>query len=109
MLTASGHAAASLKVPAIYMPASEECVRQEIDLFWAKYKVELSDNKPESFILSPLSLAAHWRAVPSRVYLDEMLDWDVAIEVAPRRPSGKLSVTLEYRGRGTPTAFEDGD
>ncbi len=109
MLTASGHAAASLKVPAIYVPASEESYRQQIDSFWAEYKVELSENKPETLILSPLALTAPVQAPPSRVYLDEMLNWDVAIEVAPRRPSGTLSVTLEYGGRGTPTAFEDWD
>jgi hypothetical protein len=107
MLTASGHAAASVQVPAIYLPASELNGRQLLGAFWAKYSVELSDNKPENLIRSPL--AAYWLVAPSHVYLNEMLDWDAAIEVAPRRPSGTLSVTLEYGGRGTPTAFEDWD
>jgi len=33
----------------------------------------------------------------------ELLDWDVAIEAAPSRPSGTLMVTLECGGRGTPS------
>lgn len=44
---------------------------------------------------------------PSLVYSDEILNWDATIEVAPRRPSGMLSVTLEYGGRGTPTPIEN--
>lgn len=103
MLTASGHPAASVQVPAIYLPASELNGGQPL----SAYSVELSDNKPESLIRSPL--AAYCLVAPSHVYLDEMLNWDAAIEVAPRRPSGTLSVTLEYGGRGTPTAFEDWD
>ncbi len=47
------------------------------------------------------------RIGPSRSYIDEMLDWDVAIEVAPRRPSGTIAVTLNYIGRGKPPSFED--
>jgi hypothetical protein len=41
-------------------------------------------------------------ALPSRGYEDEVLNWDVAIQVAPKRPSGTLAVTLKYAGRGLP-------
>ena len=42
-----------------------------------------------------------------RSYEDEVLNWDVAIEVAPERPSGTILVTLEYAGRGAPLPMED--
>jgi hypothetical protein len=71
---------------------------------------ELSDNRPESFIRSPSTIAAqavHWLATPSKAYVDELLDWDAFIKVAPVRPSGTLMVTLEYGGRGKPTPLRD--
>lgn len=50
----------------------------------------------------------HYGALlPSMAYQDEVLNWDVAIEVPPKRPSGTLTVTLKYAGRGTPTPVED--
>jgi hypothetical protein len=45
--------------------------------------------------------------LPSLFFKDEVLDWDVVIEVSPPRPSGTLAVTLEYAGRGTPTSVEN--
>jgi hypothetical protein len=51
--------------------------------------------------------AERTRISPSQSYRDEMLDWDVSIEVAPKRPSGTIAVTLNYSGRGKPTAFND--
>ena len=57
-----------------------------------------------AFVLSAcglgLSFNAHQRSsVPLSVHADEIINWDVGIDVAPRRPSGKLNVTLRYRGR----------
>ncbi len=50
----------------------------------------------------------HYRALlPAAFYPEELLDWDASIEVAPKRPSGTLKVTLQYAGRGTPTPVED--
>jgi hypothetical protein len=50
----------------------------------------------------------HHRALlPSMVYRDEVLNWDVAIDVPPERRSGTLTVTLKYAGRDTPTPVED--
>lgn len=96
--------AASIQVPAaIYMPAPQAAD----DIVFTNRPVELSDNRPESMILVPIGTAAVRLSAPSSVYLDEMLNWDVAIEVAPQRPTGVVSVTLDYRGRGTPKAIED--
>jgi hypothetical protein len=113
MLPPTADTAASIQVQvpaAIYRPApalkSEELGRMMERLF-AQKVIELSYNRPESLIRSPSAIAAQRLATPSHFYPDEMLDWDVAIEVAPPRPTGTLSVTLEYGGRGTPTAVED--
>lgn len=40
---------------------------------------------------------------PSKFFVDELLDWDAAIEVAPTRLSGTLVARLEYDGRATPS------
>lgn len=66
----------------------------------------------------PYSLAGSaWGAVigprprpvllPSASYPDELLDWEASIADVPKRPSGMLTVTLQYVGRGTPTPVED--
>jgi hypothetical protein len=107
MLTATADAAASVQIPAIYMPVPETNAAQLIERIWANYTAALSDNKPESSIRSPIFLAAHWLATPSRVYAEETLNWDIAIEVAPWRPSGTLHVKFEYGGPGTPTPVDD--
>jgi hypothetical protein len=44
--------------------------------------------------------------LPPPVYKDELLDWDVVIEVEPQRASGILAVTLKYAGRGNPEPFD---
>ena len=110
MLTTGECFAASIQDNAIYRPFTELNSGQLIEQLQAGYTVALSDNRPESLIRSPSSLAEHSLAIlPSPVYSDEFLDWDVFMKIAPRRPSGTLSVTLVYGGRGTPTPFEDWD
>lgn len=32
----------------------------------------------------------------------DILDWDVCLDTPPKRPSGKVKVRLNYRGRGKP-------
>lgn len=68
---------------------------------------QLSDNKPESLIRSPSTIAAQWFSAPNTSYADELLDWEVFVKAAPVRPMGALFVTLEYGGRGTPTPLRD--
>jgi len=52
--------------------------------------------------------AQHARLLrPVANYEEEVLNWDAAIAVAPKRPSGTVSVTLKYAGRGSPTPMED--
>jgi hypothetical protein len=58
-------------------------------------------------IVSVDDLIQELKLAPSKFYADELLDWDAAIEVAPTRPSGTLTVTLQYAGRGKPTPIED--
>ena len=74
---------------------------------WSLDIRELSDNRPESLIRSPSIVSAYWPPTPSKAYVDELLDWDAFIKVAPVRPTGTLMVTLEYGGRGTPTPLRD--
>ncbi|HXM40410.1 MAG TPA: hypothetical protein VN924_04115 [Bryobacteraceae bacterium] len=74
---------------------------------WSLDIRELSDNKPESLIRSPSTITVHRLATPSKAYVDELLNWDALIKVAPARPTGTLVVTLEYGGRGTPTPLRD--
>jgi hypothetical protein len=56
---------------------------------------------------SELSLPSHRPLLASPGSGDEILDWDVIVEVAPMRASGALTVTLEYAGRGVPLPFDD--
>lgn len=74
---------------------------------WSLDIRELSDNRPESLIRSPSIITVHRSATPSKAYVDELVDWDAFIKVAPVRPTGTLMVTLEYGGRGTPTPLRD--
>lgn len=112
MLASTAAAVATLHIPdipALYMPgnADNDDVRREIEKRFARHVALLSENRPESGILSPIFGTAQQWPVPSRFYADELLDWDVAIEVAPTRPSGTLAVTLEYAGRATPSPTID--
>jgi hypothetical protein len=108
MLAPTADAVATLhigNIPGIYMPVSADnhCVEREIEKWFSHYVALLSDNRPESRILTPISLGAGRWLTPSKFYGDELLDWDAAIEVAPIRSSGTLTVTLAYAGRATPS------
>jgi hypothetical protein len=64
--------------------------------------------KPENIIRGPLSIAS--LRGPSNnlsAFADDLLDWDAGVGAAPPRPSGKISVTLHYAGRGVPRRLED--
>jgi hypothetical protein len=58
--------------------------------------------KPENIIRGPLSIAASRGLGNISAFTDDLLDWDAGVEAAPPRPSGKISVTLHYAGRGVP-------
>ena len=108
MLESTADAVATVhipNIPAIHTPgtADDDYVKLEIEKRFAHHVVLLSENRPESRILSPICETAQRRPIPSGFYADELLDWDAAIEVAPTRPSGTLTVTLEYAGRATPS------
>lgn len=38
---------------------------------------------------------------------EDILNWDVAIQVPPPRPSGKIRVKLKYKGRSEPIPIEN--
>ena len=60
------------------------------------------------FFNEPFSSGVQRKQIsPSAVFEDELLHWDVALEVMPKRPSGKVQVNIRYRGRGTPTPLKD--
>src|ERR1700674_4766792 len=112
MLISTADAAASIHFTdaVIYRPLSESDadIRRKVEEWWfAHHIARLSDNRPEGLILGPSSIATQRLAGPSSFYPDELLNWDFAVEAAPRRPAGTLTVTLKYAGRGTPTPFED--
>ena len=111
MPVATADAVATLhiaNIPAIYEPAADtDYINRELEKWFASRIVRLSDNKPESQIQTPISGTAPWWRTPSQFYVDELLDWDAAIEVAPMRPSGTLTVTLDYAGRSTPSPTRD--
>jgi hypothetical protein len=97
--------------PGIYYMLSPEhgagYYRSLAELWATAAMTQLSDNKPETLIRSPSAIGAHWLSTHSKFYPDELLDWDAVIKVAPSRPSGMLTVSLEYGGRGTPTPVRD--
>ena len=111
MLVTTAYAVATLhilSIPAIHAPAAEnDYINQEVKRWFACHVALLSDNRPEARIQTPITVIAHGWPIPSKFYADELLDWDTAIIVAPLRPSGTLSVTLEYAGRGTPSPTRD--
>ncbi|HVP46882.1 MAG TPA: hypothetical protein VMT32_09870 [Bryobacteraceae bacterium] len=111
MFASTADAVATLhipNIPAICMHAADnDYMKREIEKWLAHHVVLLSENRPESGILSPISVTAQRWPSPSKFYADELLDWDAAIEVAPMRPSGTLMVTLKYAGRATPSPVMD--
>ena len=40
-------------------------------------------------------------------FIDDLLDWDSGIVAAPLRPSGRISVTLRYDGKGVPRPLDE--
>lgn len=106
MLTATAEAMATVHVvnaPAVFMPFDMDRVKREIEKLFAQHVGLLSENRPEGGLLSPISFEPQRRLPPGRFSSDDLLDWDAAIEAAPRRPSGTLTVTLQYAGRATPS------
>ena len=63
--------------------------------------------KPENIIRGPLSMTTFRGPGNISAFTDDLLDWDIGVEAAPPRPSGKISVTLHYAGRGVPRPLED--
>lgn len=111
MLVATADAVATLHIPNIpairASAADSDDINRQVEKWFACRVALLSDNRPESRIQTPISVTAQGWPTPSKFYEDELLDWDAAIEVAPMRPSGTLTVTLEYAGRGTPSPTTD--
>lgn len=111
MLAPTAYAVATLhipNIPAICMHAADnDYVKHEIEKWFAPHVRLLSENRPESGILSPIAAAPQRWRTPSKFYAEELLDWDAAIEVAPVRPSGTVTVMLEYAGRATPSPTRD--
>ena len=63
--------------------------------------------KPENIIRGPLFMATVRGFGNISAFTDDLIDWDAGVEAAPPRPSGKISVTLHYGGRGTPRPLGD--
>ena len=69
--------------------------------------VKLSDFRPEDSIRTPSFIPPRWSAAPAPCHIDDILDWDFYGGPAPERPSGVVSMKLEYVGRGLPNEVED--
>ena len=58
-------------------------------------------------------LATRWKVFlaslnqPTSEESEQVLDWDFAIEAEPKRPKGKIRVTLQFSGRDKPFPEED--
>lgn len=63
--------------------------------------------KPENIIRGPLSMAAFRGPGNISAFADGLVDRETGVGEAPPRPSGKISVTLHYAGRGAPRPLED--
>lgn len=99
----------SFRIPnTFYKPSPQNNVDvlQRLQAVFAPREIFLSENKPENYILSPSFMTANLVATPGSFYPDELLDWDMTINIAPKRPSGTLMVTLKYAGRGKPSPAE---
>jgi hypothetical protein len=72
-----------------------------------QYVVRLADYRPENLILVPSFISPRWSAEPSSYSLGDMLDWSFSAGPDPERPSGTISVTLEYIGRLSPPSADE--
>ena len=78
-------------------PAAQSGLAQRI--------LELADHFTASVwsaLPTPL-MKAYPRSLPSPVTSEDLLDWDVAIQPVPTRPSRKISMTFRYTGRSVPS------
>lgn len=87
--------------------SNDDAMAQQLRAILGNPVASLSDNRPESMILSPSRVSEHWVAGPSKFYPDELLDWDAALQIEPSRPSGTIMVTLKYAGRDVPASVVD--
>jgi hypothetical protein len=69
--------------------------------------VKLSDFRPEDSIRTPSFIPPRWTATPAPFHSDDLLDWDFYAGPSPKRPSGTVTLMLEYVGRGFPGEVED--
>jgi hypothetical protein len=110
MLVPTAYSAAAVQFPPMVLQLPEtidlEVVRAR-SITSAPAIMMPSDSRPADLIPGPLALLPERLVNPSTFWQDENLDWDLAMEVAPRRPSGTLAVTLEFAGRGQPSPIED--
>lgn len=106
MLTQTAQAAASIQYPApICTPYFGEMHLPIREGF--PYIVWLSDFRPETLIRTPTFILPRWSASPAPFRGDETLSWDSDFGPVPIRPSGEITVCLEYLGRGTPVELAE--
>lgn len=106
MLTATAHADASIQYPpSIRMPFFG--VKREYPLPPEPIIAGWSDNRLELLIRTPSFVSPRWSSAPENSLSDEVLDWDFFSGPDPERPSGTITVALEYAGRGVPADVED--
>lgn len=58
-------------------------------------------------IQTPISTTPQGAITPSKVYEDELIDWDVTAQVPQFKPLGTLKVTLKYVGEIQPSPITD--
>lgn len=62
---------------------------------------------PENVIRGPLAIVTFRESGNISAFTDDLLDWDSGIVAAPLRPSGRISVTLRYDGKGVPRPLDE--
>ena len=84
--------------------------------FGSSSRLTVSDWIDDARIYSPEDepyLATQWKVFlaslnqPTSEELEQVLDWDFAIEAEPKRPKGTITVTLQFAGRDKPLPEED--
>ena len=84
--------------------------------FGSSSRLTVSDWIDDARIYSPEDepyLATQWKGFlaslnqPTSEELEQVLDWDFAIEAEPKRPKGTITVTLQFAGRDKPLPEED--
>jgi hypothetical protein len=104
----AGYASSLTEIDIYYFPRLY-CRQGSIKLVRVREDRAMSDNSPSALLQEPVKQEVPTITSPGTSSIDpeEILDWDVCIEIPPPRPHGTLAVQLVCAGRGKPTPVDD--